>query len=244
MNDITSQLNLDPHIKKVRFEQFQTPIFFGNKIATVIGIWDTDPLDGGSDILTWKKVVFSVFKPDNSDVYIFISNTDTPTESYTWTGPFRNSETSLLSFSKRYFRIRAVLIQRGELKYQYNYQEMPVGPYIDSLSLSCVTSGSAAKFFTKTMELGFNAKYILLTSETTIPEGSIIRYGVTNLDSVNLDYYQFFDVNKITKLNKLPVTGEKLKVYIEMSGNSGDPIIVHEFAIMFSGDEQIPTNQL
>ena len=244
MNDITSQLTLDSNIKKVYFEQFQTPIFFGNKIGTVIGIWDTDPLDGGTDLLVWQKAIFSAFKPDNSDVYIFISNTDTSTETPIWTGPFRNSETSVLSYSKRYFRIRVVLIQKGDLQYQYNYQEMPVGPYIESIKLSCVTSGSSAKFFTKTIEIGFNPKYILLTSETDIPEGSIIRYGVTNLDSINLDYYQFFDVNKITKLNRLPVTGEKLKIYIEMSGSSGEPIIVHEFAIMFSGDEQTTTNQL
>jgi len=244
MDDITSQLTLDPNIQKVYFKQFQEPIFFATKIGTVVGIWTSDPLDGGTDLLMWKKATFSAFKPENSDVYIFISNTDTPTESYTWTGPFRNSETSLLTLSKRYFRVRAVLIQKGELKYQYNYQQMPVGPYIDSMSISCVISGSAAKFFTKTMELDFNAKYILLTSETDIPERSIIRYGVTNLDTVNLDYYQFFNVNDITKLNRLSVTGKKLKVYIEMSGNSGEPIIVHEFAVMFSGDDQIPTNQL
>jgi len=243
MINITNNLILDPNITSVKFHQLDLTLTFATKIASVIAIWETDPLDGGEDLLAWKAAIFSAYKPENSDVYIFISNSSSSTSTDVWNGPYRNFDTALTSFTERYLKIRIVLIQKGELKYQYNYNVNPVGPYVDYLLVKCIVSGTSSKFFTKAFDIGFSPRYVALTAESDIPDGSIVRYGITNIDSTNLDYYQFVDNDKITKLIRLPVTGQKVKLYIEMSGNSGDPITIHEFAVMFSGNTQIPLNE-
>lgn len=235
MTDLTQQLG-GSIFSSVIFKQFDHPVFSCQKIGKVVGIWDSDYLDGDDSLVAWKSIVFTCTKPQNSDIYIFISNNDQSNENPVWIGPYRNNETILTPFTKRYMKIRAVLIFSGE--YEPGYQYVTNGPSIDSISLQCMTSENSAKFFTKSYDIGFSPKYILLTSEADIPSGSTIRYGVTNVDSTKEEMYQFFEPNQITKLENLPVTGQKIKLYIEMNASAGDPIIIHEFAIMFSDMEQ------
>jgi hypothetical protein len=242
MADITSKITLDSALTSVTFNQLTSPVFKVEKISTIMGIWESDPLDGSATLLSWKEIVFSGSAPSGSDRYIFISNTDTKTESPVWSGPYRNGTTSLLSFSKRYVRIRIIMIQSGVATPGYGYNAV-TGPSIDSLSLKAIISGTAAKFYSDTFEVGFSPKYALITAETDIPDGTIIRWGIANLDSIDSTDYQFINENKITKLDRLSVTGEKVKVFIEMSGNSGDVITIDEFAVMFSGDDQAELNK-
>ena len=243
MQDITDKITVDPAITSVNYYQLTAPIFSGRRIGSVIGIWESDSIDGTSDLLSWKEIVLSCTKPTGSDVYVFVSNQATTTEDPVWRGPYRNDTTEILSFSEQYMKIRAVLIQTGEVPYVYGYQPN-LGPTIESITLKGISSGSASKFFTQAFNIGFNPQHILMTAETDIPSGSIVRFGVTNLDTINLEKYQFFDLHEITKLNRLPVTGEKIKIYIEMSGNSGDSIVIDEFAVMFSGEGQVEVNRL
>ena len=225
MENVTN-ITIDPAITSVNFHQFEVPVFNVKRLGSVIGIWESDMIDGGEDLLAWKSVIFSCTKPEDSDIYVFVSNHDIITESATWIGPYRNTSTSMVEFTKRYMKIRAILIQRGVAQPGYGYNTS-IGPSIDSLTLKCVASGNASKFFTKVYETGFSPQRILMVAQTDIPEGSMIRFGVTNLDTLDLTKYQFFNLNEITKLNRLPVTGRKIKVYIEMSGNSGEQIVVH-----------------
>lgn len=243
MNDITNNVTINSAITSVSFHQLESSVCFATKFNSVIAIWESDYLDGGEDLLLWKKITISSTSPEGADIYFFTSNSDSQIDSSVWSGPYRNSEYTMSTLTKRYLKIRIVLIQKGELRYEYNYQTNPIGPYVDSITAQCVISGTASKFFTDVFDIGFNPKYILLTSETDIPEGAIVRYGVTNLDTTNTNYYQFFEKDKITKLNRLPVTGQKIKLYIEMSGTSGETITVHEFATMFSGTSQYLLNQ-
>lgn len=244
MQNITTLVTHDQAIKKVQFHALAETAFCSSKIGTVIGIWESKPLDGGEALLAWKKILLLCTKPENSDIYLFVSNSDTTTESDSWIGPYRNNDTSILSFTKRYIKVRCVLVQRGDPQYDYNYQQGIVGPSVDSILVQGVTSGTAAKFYTSVIDIDFIPKYLLLTSEADIPDGAIVRYGVSSLDSTNSDKYQFITPNKIEKLNRLPVTGKKIKLFIEMSGNSGDPITIHEFGVMFSGDNQVFINKL
>ena len=130
-------------------------------------------------------------------------------------------------------------------EYTPGYQYTDNGPLINSISLQCMTSQNSAKFFTKSFDLGFSPRHILVTSESDVPSGANIRYGVTNIDSTKEEMYQFFEPNTITELTQLPVTGQKIKILIEMSGSYGDPVVVHEFAVMFSdqNEKQVLVNQ-
>jgi len=244
MENITTSIDHDPTIQKVMFHALTETPFFSSKIGTVMGIWESKPIDGGDTLLAWKQILLLCTKPENSDIYIFVSNSDTTTETDSWIGPYRNNETSIITLTKRYLKIRCVLIQRGDPQYEYIYQQNPVGPIVNSILIQGVISGAAAKFYTSVIDIDFSPKYLLLTSQTDIPEGAIVRYGISSLDTTNSEKYQFITPNKIEKLNRLPVTGQKIKLFIEMSGGSGDPIVIHEFSVMFSGDKQIFVNKI
>jgi hypothetical protein len=235
MQDLKIQLN-NKNFSKINFLQLDHPIFSANKITKVFGIWESDFLDGEESIISWKKINFSSTKPDHSDIYVFVSNTDNKQNEQEWHGPYRNNETILTHFSRRYMKIRAVMTFSGE--YQPDYQYLSCGPTINSIDIQCVTSENTSKFFTRSFDIGFNPKYMLLTSETEVPPGGSIRYGVTNVDSTKNKFYQFFEPNKNIKLESLPITGNKIKVFIEMSGSAEDPVVVHEFAVMFSDRDQ------
>ena len=82
----------------------------------------------------------------------------------------------------------------------------------------------------------------MFTDESDVPDGAIIRYGISSLDSTNIDDYQFIEKNKMEYLDQLSITGEKIKFLIEMSGGSNDEVVVHEFAAIFGGDENSKLN--
>lgn len=244
MEIITNKIPIDSSIQKVTFHSISDTIHASMKIGKVIGVWESNFLDGSSSFLSWKKLIFTSTKYQNSDIYFFVYNTDSLLDIPSWYGPYRNEETSLLDFKKQYIKIRFILVQSGEAHNQYNYSNLPISPSIDSLTIQGVISGTSSKFFTQIIDIGFLPKYLMLTSESDIPDGAIVRYGVTSLDTIDENFYQFFDKDKITKLNKMPITGNKIKLLIEMSGNSGDPIVIHEIATMFSGEKQIFINKL
>lgn len=233
--DLTQQLG-NGIFRSVVFKQLPYPVFSSHKIGSVFGIWESDYLDGESSLIAWKSITMSVVKPDGSDIYLFVANSTNSTDKPVWMGPYRNNETIITEFSKRYMKIRAVMLYSGEYTpgYQYNVE----GPVINSISLQCMTAQNSAKFYTKSFELGFSPKYILLTSEAEVPPGANIRYGITNLDSTKEDAYEFFEPNRVVELANMPVTGKKIKLLIEMSGSYGDPVIVHEFAVMFSDRDE------
>ena len=116
------------------------------------------------------------------------------------------------------------------------------GPRLSRAKPAAVTSQTAALFFTEAFETGFYPKSVVITAETDVPENSILRFAVTSLDSVDPDDYQFVELDKLTQLDQLSVTGTHVRFMIEMSGNSGESVVVHEFAAMFSGYGQAHLN--
>jgi len=244
MADITNKLTLDPAITKVYYRQLTEACFGGRKLSTVMGIWDSGIIDGENDLLEWKSVVYSGSFPDGTSMYLYVKNSDTTTFGDDWGNPFRNHSSSMAEFDKRYLKVRLVLVFTGEPLQPYGYTPQNVtGPVVDSLLIKGVASGTASKFFTKTFDLEFSPRFFLISEESDVPEQSVLRYAVTNLDSTDASEYQYVTPNEITELTELSVTGKKMKLMIEMSGSSGEEIVVHEFAFMFSGDEQKELNR-
>lgn len=244
MEDITTQVSTPSAITQVRFHQLNEPVFCGTRLARVMGVWESKVIDGGSELLSWKSLAFNGTLPEGSHIYLYIETVDTKTDFVgDWIGPFMNTSNSVITYNGQYIKIRLVMVFDGDLETQYGYTAGVSGPIINWIKLTGITSSNAAKFYTRTFDLEFNPKYFLITAEETVPEGSIVRYAVTNVDTDDTSYYQYVDLNNITTLNTLPVTGNKLKVLIEMSGSSGEDIVIDEFAVMFGGEEQIGLNR-
>jgi hypothetical protein len=212
------------------------------KAVKIIGIWDSDVLDGTEFLLIWKSIEWTAttYGPDDR-VYIFIRSGDSDDlSSVEWSGPVSES----ISHTNRYIQIRIAIVGTTPVDSQYpTYQSDKVGPTVDRIIIKATTSSTSSIFFSKTFDLGFYPKSIVATLESDVPEGSILRFGVTSLDSVNKEDYQFIDENRVVELDELSVTGRKIKFMIEMSGNSSDEVVIHEFAAIFGGDDNSKLNQ-
>jgi hypothetical protein len=226
------------------FNHLGFAIFSGFLVKKIVGIGDSEPLDGTQYLLTWKEIVYTANLNDSDErIYIFTrSGSTSDLSGIEWSSPSLNDTTSL-SDTGRYLQVRIVIVGTKAIPSPYQgYTPSSIGPTISQMTIKGVTSASAALFYTETFELGFFPQSIVMTKEADVPEGLLLRFGVTSLDSVDLADYQFVDTDSVVELDELAVTGTKIKFVIEMSGNSGTPVTVHEFAAMFSGEGQKKIN--
>ena len=239
MVDIKLQQNLN--VGSAVFYPSDQPLFGATRNCTIIGIWDSPVIDGTSDILYWRESSYSGTVPSNSKVYFYQRSSNDNLDMGEWSVPSLNYSTKI-GTNYRYVQTRLVLVSTG-CQSAYGYQYGDNTPLIDYLTIKGITSANSDKFFTKTFDLGFSPKHFLITSESDVPEGTLLRFGVTNLDSVDENDYIFVEENKITELDLLSATGTKIKIMIEMSGSSNEQVVVHEFATMFSGDDNKQLNK-
>lgn len=227
------------------FNHLGYEVFSGQLVKRVVGIWDSKPLDGTEYLLTWKEIAYTANLNDSDErIYVYTrSGSASDLDDVEWSDPSLNDSTELED-TGRYLQIRIVIVgTKAVPNPYYGYTPSSIGPTISRMTVKGVTSVSASLFYTKAFELEFAPQSIVLTKEADVPDGSLLRFGVTSLDSVDLDDYQFIDTESVVELDELAVTGTKIKFVIEMSGNSGTPVTVHEFAAMFSGDGQKKLNQ-
>jgi hypothetical protein len=231
-NDIKQEQGLG--VQSAVFQALDRPVWGATRICTLIGTWDSPVIDGTSNLLLWTSATYSGTVPSNSKVYFFQRTSDDPNNMGEWSVPSLNYSAPI-NTKARYVQTRMVLVSTG-CQSGYGYQYGNNTPLIDFLTIKGITSANADKFFTKTFDLGFSPKHFIITSESEVPDGTILRFGVTNLDSVDEDDYVFIEENKVENLDLLSATGTKIKIMIEMSGSSSEEVVVHEFATMFSGE--------
>ena len=229
----------DGSIVSASFVHMGQPIWDGRIPRTVIGIWDSGVMDGTTSLLGWRGISYTATKHDSEYIVVYARSGDnTDLSGVSWGDPSVNNDTDISDHTGRYLQIRLVLVARVYMPIYYSYTtEDSGGPVIEEMTVTGVTSETASLFFTETFELGFTPVSVVLTGESDVPVNSILRWGVTNVDSVDLDDYQWISENSVENLDLLAATGTKFKIVIEMSGSTGDVITVHEFAAMFGGQE-------
>lgn len=227
------------------FSHLGIPVFSASSVRTVMGIWDSEVLDGTENLLNWTAVEYEATKNADTDrIYVYWRKGATSDLSdVAWSDPSLN-ETTELAGGDRYIQIRIVIVAHvlAPAPYQPTYND-GIGPTIQQLVVKGVTNTTSSLFFTKTYDLGFYPKSVVTTTEADIPDGAVLRIGVTSLDSTDLEDYQFVEADSLTELDRLSVTGTKFKLVLEMSGDSGETVVVHEIGAMFSGEGQVKLNE-
>jgi hypothetical protein len=224
------------------FQYLGMPVYAAKTPRQVIGIWDSGVIDGTEYLLTWREAILSaIYSGPDDRVYLFSrTGPSADLSAVAWSAPGASLSLAVPS-SDRYLQIRIVVVATTLSPYP-SYQFQSVGPTVERLTVKGVTSQSSSLFFTEAFSIGFYPKSIVVTAETDVPENSILRFAVTSLDSVDSADYQFVELDTLTQLDQLSVTGTHFRLMIEMSGNSGESVVVHEFAAMFSGYGQSHLN--
>jgi len=221
--------NID-NIDEVSFTYLYNKIYGAIQTEELYGIFTSSPIEATSNIIKWKELQWSGTQDNNSKIYIFLrcSSSKDLLVNTKWTGPYYNFIEDIEHFKDKYLQFMIVL--KTDLK---NH----VLPRVDLINLSFFSTENAVRFFTKTFDIGFTPKHILLTYNAEESDSSIINFAVSSDDSTDLNTYQYISPNKIEELKDISLLSENIKIMIEMIGTSEIPVKIHEFATLFSGDE-------
>jgi hypothetical protein len=204
-------------------------------------VWESAVLDGTDGLLSWTGFSYTATMNSNADrIYVYTKTSDqADMAGAEWSVPVVNGAGEIMS-DKRYLSMRIVM--RSPIANLYNYHGSTLGPILKDMTISMVVSDTASLLYTKTYELGFFPKAIVTTVQADVPDGAALDVGVTSLDSIDPDDYQFFAPNSVVELDQLAITGKKMKMMLRMAGSGSSTVVVHEFAAMFSGDGQARLN--
>lgn len=239
----TSQDNI-PDIVSVSFSHFGNKTYAAQKIEKMFGVFVSQPIEGDEGLISWSEVSWVAQKYADTDVYVYIKSSSTLTELEvaSWHGPYLNSSNDISDIKGRYLQFMIVLANYGAATTNYGYIPVASTPIFSSIDLVYLSNSNAAKFYTTAFNLGFVPKHILLTYNGDIDADSVVRFAVSGFDSVDANDYQYIDPNKIEELSELSMLSNKIKLMIEMIGNTTTPIVIHEVALMFSGSQQLMVN--
>lgn len=228
-----------PAIKRVRYDYMRNKVYSADKVQKMYGVFVSNLIDGDASLVTWDEMSFLLEKHQGMDVKVYLranAEKDLVSDSI-WSGPYLNSDNNISSIKDRFIQFMVVLSSEEQTG-------IITSPSFKKMRLSYFSSANAVRFYTKTFNLDFVPKHILLTYNAEIPEDSILRFAVTGFDTVDLNEYQYIEPNKIENLSSLSLLSKKFKAMVEMFGHSGVPIKVNEFALMFSGSANELLNDL
>lgn len=232
------------NIRSVSFYTKNHKVYSAEKVQYMYGIFVSQSVIADTGFISWKEVSWVADKYEGTDVnvYVRVANSSGALSSSQWNGPYLNSSNDISDLKGQYLQFMVVLINKGVTAKDYNNVDIAVTPIFHSIELSYLSASNSAKFYSSTFNLGFVPKHILLTYNGSIPDDAVVRFAVTGFDSIDSDDYQYIDPNKIEELSSLSILSNKIKLMVEMIGNSQVPLILHEIAFMFSGDQQLMLN--
>ena len=232
-------------VSSVNFNYFGEKIYAAKKIESIVGVFVSQPIWGEDTLVSWEEASWVAQKFEGMDVYVYIRSSSSIADLLLgdWVGPYLNTVNDISVNVGRFLQFMIVLINNGVKNTNYQYLTAYDSPIFSDMSLTYLSSSNAAKFFTRSYNLGFIPKHILLTYNGEVPVNSVLRFAVSGFDSVNSSDYQYIDPNKIEELSELSTLSNQIKVMIEMTSDKTIPIVINEFALMFSGDNQLMLNE-
>lgn len=227
-----------------------SPNFSATRSFRFVATFDTPTLVTGTEVFSWKDLqLFGVF-PYGSSIRFYIkeANNIESLENASWKGPYLNGINSEgetdnkldLSFISGKVVIIRILISSYSLDLVST-----ADPKLDKLLVKVYSLTDDGKFFTKTFDLGFIPKHIVLTYNGTVLDDSLLQFALTGKDSVSNSDYQTLTPNKLVELNQLSSLSDKMKLMIRASGerSSNPPFEIDGFALIVGGDGKELLNQ-
>jgi len=78
----------------------------------------------------------------------------------------------------------------------------------------------------------------------SISDDAVVRFAVSGFDTTDPADYQYIEPNEIEELSELSILSNKIKVRIEIIGENDSAVAIDEFALMFSGAQQLRLNNI
>jgi len=238
INKTTSFSTSIPSIDKIDFNYLGNKVYSATKTERIYATFVSNVVEASEYFLKWHEITWNENKTNYSDVQMFIKIADTENEldNATWSGPYFNETATLTGQDGRYLQFCVLL--------RHDFDAPVTFPNVTDINLKYYTSETAARFYSRTFNVGFTPKSVVLTYNADTNDDAIIRFAISGADTADTSYYQYIEPNKIVTLDSLTYLSDNVKVLMEMVGTSESQVIVHEFALMFSGEDAFRVNKL
>ena len=216
-------------------------VFSASKIHKIFAVFESPYIDGGDGFVSWNKLKVNYEKFENNEIYTYVRASDSASDStLAWTGPFLQEEYDISDLNKQFIQVRIIMSANYLSICKDDVKEIvsSASPILNSINIGYFKLSSAETFYTKTFNLGFKPKNIILTYNGTIPDSSVIQFAVAGKETTDSDSFHIIDPNFIEDISKKSGIGNKIKIMISGVGNQTVPFIIDEFSIMLSGDGQ------
>lgn len=227
------------HVSNVSYTFLNAKIYSTTIVDRLYGVFTSDIVQASSAFIKWNRISWSGTNSSHTKVYLFVraANSAFGLEQSPWTGPYQNNSNDISALKQPYLQFMVVL--RNDA---YTLLNLPI---VNWVNISFFSSQTEVKFFTKSFDLGFTPKHVLLTyNGSNITDEAIIRFAVSGDDTIDPTRYQYIEPNKFETLNEISYGATSLKVMLEIVGNSLIPVSVDEFALMFSGNGNYLANTI
>lgn len=238
---LTKDINLDGETYGVFYYPKEGTVFSATRAYRFIAVFDSLPIVPSNGIITWKELTLFGTMPSDSGVKIYIKSAQSMDDlnSAIWSGPYLNgiSGEDISSITGEILLIR-ILID----SFSNELDSAPI-PIIDKMVVTATATGTEGKLFTKTFDLGFVPKHIVLTYNGDEIDSSLFEFALAGKDSVVNSDYQKIIPNKIMKLDELPELANKIKLMVKATGSNETPFKIDCFSFLIGGEGKKQLNQ-
>lgn len=232
INKITIISDDKPESFDISFSYLGKKIYSASTVDKIIGVFTSDIIAAPSNFIRWDNIEWSGTTTDFNIAFFVRDGITSDIYLSPWKGPFYDNNFNISSLTGQYLQFMIVLVA-----------DQSVNPLVDSVDIKFISSQDSVKFYTKLFNLGFSPKNILLTYNSDDTTDSVVRFAVAAQDTTNTSKYQFIEPGKITDLVNLSPLASGIKLMIDISGNSGIPVKIHEVAFVVGGDEAARPNK-
>ena len=228
INNVTSYITSINNIIEVDFMYLGKEVYAAQQINSIYASYYSPIIQTQNSIIRYNKAIWNEIKDLDSEIWLYVksANTNDAIATVNWIGPFNNETADLSSLTGKF--VQFCFIMKGISGHW---------PTISSINIEYFVSQDAVLFFTKTFDIGFSPKNVVLTYNATVNNDTIIRFALTGLDTTDASYYQYIEPNKIISLTEWPFASNQLKVMLEFVGSSQIKATVNEFALIFAGED-------
>lgn len=238
---LTKDVELDGETYGVFFHPKNATVFSASRSFRFIAVFDSLPSESLENLFSWKTMKLIGSSPNTCDVKIYIKSADLVSEltSKPWTGPYLNGfyEEDISSISGKFIAVRILLES-----YSDELDSVSV-PIVEKLEVTAFTYGTEQKLFTKTFDLGFVPKHIVLTYNGEVNEKALLQFSLAGKDSIVNSDYQLISANKIISLDKLSDISSKMKIMVKAIGSNEESVDIDSFALIIGGSGRSQLNQ-
>lgn len=206
--------------------------YSANKTEEAEGIFTSQPLYAGEDFIFWNDISWNS-SGDGANITVKIRTAETESDLFykNWTS-FNSSviqpiRLDAFSLKEPWIQIRTSL--KSSLK--------NISPSISSVAVSYRTKFAVYFFTTKfVLERGTNLESGLIVANTSVPQNTEIKIGISDKNSAAWNEYQIISTDKAFQIETEDT--ERVKVGIKFISYSNNSVAVaDEFALMLGGQK-------